>query len=176
MKARPILFSAPMVRAALDGRKTQTRRIAQPKRSIEPMTDECPYGEPGGRLWVRESFSGPHHQERHPPRDWHRTDQIHYWADGDPEGGDWTRPRPGMFMPRWASRITLLITDVRVERLQNISRGEAMAEGCPFQNMAHEEDPRAWFENLWRDLNGDASWHSNPWVWVIEFKRIEAAK
>lgn len=73
-------------------------------------------------------------------------------------------------MPRWASRITLEITGVRLERLQDISRGDAMAEGCPHQNMAHGDDPRKWYADLWNDINGPGSWDKNPWVWVIEFK------
>jgi hypothetical protein len=206
-KERPILMSAPMVRAILAGTKTQTRRVVkgapddwapmQPQvfspTVIDRRGDEqpgpdafgagnedgdcwlrCPYGQPGDRLWVRESFSGPHHQERHPPRDWHSTDPIHCWADGNPASGDWTKPRPGMFMPRWASRVTLEVTGVRVERLQDISRGDAMAEGCPFPNMAKGDDPRQWYADLWESINGPGSWEANPWVWVVEFRGQES--
>ena len=196
MKERPILFSAPMVRAVLDGSKGQTRRICKAAKDHDdgeeyrdadgwPLRDcsvdgagdvriASPYGVPGDRLWVRESFSGPHHQERHPPRDWHSTDPIHYWADGNPARGDWTKPRPGMFMPRWASRLTLEVKEVRVERLKAISRGDAMDEGCPFPNMAQGPDPRQWYAELWESINGAGSWAANPWVWVVEFRRASA--
>lgn len=75
-------------------------------------------------------------------------------------------------MPRWASRILLEVTAVRVERLQDISRGDAMAEGCPFPNMAKGDDPRKWYADLWDQINGAGSWEANPWVWVVEFKRV----
>ena len=82
--------------------------------------------------------------------------------------------RPSIHMPRWASRISLGITSVRVERLQDISRGDAMAEGCPFPNMAQGPDPRDWYAELWGAINGPDSWAENPWAWVVEFKAIEA--
>jgi hypothetical protein len=81
----------------------------------------------------------------------------------------WT---PSIHMPRWASRILLEIVSVRVERLQEISRGDAMAEGCPFPNMADGDDPRQWYAGLWEQINGHGSWDANPWVWVVEFKRV----
>ena len=96
----------------------------------------CPYGQVGDRLWVRETFSGPWCMEAQdgiaaaPPSKWGESSEIWYWSDGEPPYGDWTRPRPSMFMPRWASRITLEVTDVRVERLQDISEADAKAEGC----------------------------------------------
>lgn len=80
--------------------------------------------------------------------------------------------KPSIHMPRKASRIMLEVTRVRVERLQEISRGDAMAEGCPFQNMAKGADPRKWYADLWKTINGPGSWDLNPWVWVIEFKRV----
>jgi hypothetical protein len=83
--------------------------------------------------------------------------------------------KPSIFMPRWASRITLEITDVCVERLQDITRGDCMSEGCPFPNLnmaTNKTDPIAWFANLWQSINGAGSWQENPWVWVIEFKRV----
>jgi hypothetical protein len=76
-------------------------------------------------------------------------------------------------MPRWASRITLEITNIRVERLNEITRGGAMAEGCPFPNMADGPDPREWFSDLWESINGKGSWDANPWVWVIEFRKLD---
>lgn len=82
--------------------------------------------------------------------------------------------RPSIHMPRWASRITLEIVSVRVERVKDISRGDAMEEGCPFPNMADGENPVEWFGGVWRSINGIGSWNANPWVWVIEFKQIQA--
>ena len=170
MRELPILFSAPMVRAILSGRKTQTRRVVKlPNNNSlgewEPTTvggsdargikhDEqaaiwhrrtgdcvcCPHGLPGDRLWVRETFSGPHYRTGEPPRLWHRLDDIHYWADGNPEAGDWTRPLPSIHMPRWASRLTLEITGVRVERLQDISEDDAAAEGVESVDSRDHED------------------------------------
>jgi hypothetical protein len=132
----------------------------------------CHHGAAGDRLWGREAFSGPRHQERHPPRDWHSTDPIHYWADGNPARGDWTKPRPGMFMPRWASRLTLEVVAVRVERLNEISVADAIAEGIP---RGGPENPdgieRVEYRRLWESLNGAGSWDANPWVWCVEFRR-----
>lgn len=210
MKERPILFSGPMVRALLYGSKTQTRRVAggvcikQPgvligltgpdTAQVEFDADSgewvcnggywhkrCPYGQIGDRLWVRESFSGPHHREHMPPRDWHSLDEIHYWADGNPDEGDWTKPRPGMFMPRWASRTTLEVTGVRVERLQDISEADARAEGAPpshpsidriSREFGYADFPRSWYGQLWDQINGEGAWAANPWVWVVEFRRL----
>jgi hypothetical protein len=185
---RPILFSAPMVRALLAGAKTQTRRVVKPQPvgnadvqfrvaaavTLAPDGKQlrCPYGQPGDRLWVREQFSGPHYQDAFPPSLWHEMDPLWYWADGNPGSGDWTRPRPSIHMPRWASRILLEIVSVRVVRLQSIPRGDAMAEGCPFPNMVAGPDPREWFSGLWREINGPDSWGANPWVWVVEFRRL----
>lgn len=195
MKERPILFSAPMVRAILDGRKTQTRRVVKPQphdtHEIEcgiyhptvidrhgeedagppifgaySMDGEwgckCPYGQPGDRLWVREAFGTCDSYVPH----------VFYRADGEAPNHDF-KWKPSIHMPRWASRVTLEIVSVRVERLQGINRGDAMAEGCPFPNMARETDPRTWFVDLLESINGAGSWEANPWVWVIEFKRVQ---
>lgn len=201
-RERPILFSAPMVRAILAGTKTQTRRVAKidsvaygkPVQwvSVAPCTTgimevRCPYGEPGDRLWVRESFSGARAYETrgYPLREW--GNKIFYWADGQPRSGDWTRPRPSIHMPRSLSRITLEITGVRVEKLQEISEADAVAEGTPcyvcgrvmdglgeddchcFHTKARPSDYRA----LWEQINGRGSWDANPWVWVLEFRKLE---
>ena len=205
MKERPILFSAPMVRALLNGSKTQTRRVAKPVQhpdlgniytpgalvlEHEPkhvIERACPYGHPGDRLWVWEAFSGPRHQEAYAPSLWHEVDDIWYWADGNPSTGDWPKPRPSIHMPRWASRITLEITGVRVERLQDISEADAMAEGIysnpDFNGMwtadgdthsSKNDGPIQAYRHLWVSLNGPGSWDANPWVWVIEFKKLEA--
>ena len=195
MKERPILLNAPMVRALLAGTKTQTRRIFKPDRMtwdangryttyamrggelsttgsgpFEPSSwlHYCPYGQPGDRLWVRESFA------RVPTAC--GSEDIVFAADYQ-DGSDraaGVRYTPSIHMPRAVSRITLEITGVRVERLQDISRGDAMAEGCPFPNMAQGPDPRDWYAELWGAINGPGSWATNPWVWVVEFKAIEA--
>ena len=224
-EARPILFSAPMVRAILDGRKTQTRRICKPQpysngfhfdgRDIQCHNDylppsamlmevgrgrnkyttsnyegwavDCPYGAPGDRLWVRESLR-PTRCDRGYIVDWH------YAADGAkvPRCPD-LKPQfndgmafahlaragvPSIHMPRWASRITLEITDVRVERLQEISEDDCVAEGVNQRwtcispgagSYAHENDVRDDYRSLWERINGADSWDANPWVWCVSF-------
>jgi hypothetical protein len=205
MAERPILFSAPMVRAILAGTKTQTRRVVK-WRGLQPglnlgfsglsversgsnfvlssptrtsheyrsVPQPCPYGQPGDQLWVRET--------------WHTVDGAHafYRADyqhdpkGDREHGiTW---RPSIHMPRWASRITLVITGVCVERLQAISEDDARAEGCaPAWLDADDNETvhvhaqptyRQGFARLWRDINGAESWSADPFCWVVEFKRV----
>ena len=191
-----------MVKAILEGRKTQTRRIVKPY-GLGELLDEwpkgsgifcerefgreeciirqnvCPYGQPGDRLWVRETWAprGVYPVTR--PDGKFGAAVIEYRADGqratwnhDPIQrikDDW---RPSIFMPRWASRITLEVTKVRVERLQDINRGGAMAEGCPFMNIAKMTKPLGWYRDLWESINGPGSWAANPWVWVVEFRRI----
>jgi hypothetical protein len=241
MKERPILFKGPMVRAILDGRKTQTRRIVKakdsdPKRCITLSTlmanvnewrlqngrwfgidgydtlvfADCPYGQVGDRLWVRETWASS------------QPNIVAYRANGEAGaligdggggrlwvhhgyileapgypfglenlrtiglgkfGGKW---KPSIHMPRWASRITLEITGVRVERLNDISEQDANTEGCPpplyddltgthqYQGLPFGAGPRQWLCSLWLSINGKDSWAANPWVWVVEFKRIDA--
>ena len=241
MKESPILFSAPMVRALLAGTKTQTRRIFKPDRMtwdangryttyamrggelsttgsgpFKPSSwlHYCPYGQPGDRLWVRETW-----QVARETLDYETGGEynVFEWTDelGDPRlhlngdarfgmkaglfyvaDGEHKNPsvfynltgidnktilrpreitwRPSIHMPRWASRISLGITSVRVERLQDISEADAIAEGV--RNSLHLPGGRFARENfahLWWTINGDGSWESNPWVWVIEFKRVE---
>ena len=202
MKERPILFSAPMVLALLDGRKTQTRRALspQPDSGIQysPFTSHgvlngkgdnlvCKYGKPGDRLWVRETFSYHEIPEGEPfyyPADRLRecVDHdygFHHWADGQPEFGNWSKPKPSIHMPRSASRILLEITNVRVERLNDISEEDAIAEGVDGENEAAKigagwyEKPRRAYRRLWESINGKGSWDLNPWVWVIEFDEIK---
>lgn len=203
MKTRPILFSGAMVRALLDGSKTQTRRIVKPqpfhddgyhdgdiqfamfrpRGTDDPLYAEfsvgavggggCkrdvakfPYGQPGDRLWVRETCLGW----------WNTADGSFshvaaYKADGyELEPGE--RWIPSIHMPRAASRITLEVTGVRVERLQDISEEDARAEGWP----ADDSDPCQWYAALWEQINGKESWRLNPWVWVVEFRRVEQAR
>lgn len=233
-KERPILFSGPMVRAIIEGRKMVTRRAIKHQPDV-PVTDaipkreyphgpatvdwywrpkhghlngmpsngwdfKCPYGQPGDRLWVRET----HKISTGKVGDSQAC--VRYQADGDyqakvmpqPETAGprtFDRTRPSIHMPRWASRILLAITDVRVERLQDISEQQALAEGIvgvdfrpddgfpicrgymvgpddgstPLETHASKA-----FAGLWRSINGSESWGANPWVWVVEFKRIES--
>ena len=201
MKERPILFSGPMVRAILDGTKTQTRRVLKQKavtaagiRGIlggtGPAFGPCPYGEPGDRLWVRETWGLAWFDRDGDVNDWaapipHSRPGgvgVPFAADEgashfDDRGFRW---RPSIHMPRWASRIALEITDVRVERLQSISTTEAMAEGAEPRPVAggHLSYTHG-FRVLWDNINGardGASWDSNPWVWAITFKRIQEPK
>jgi len=175
MKERPILFAAPMVRAILAGQKTQTRRVCKGQRELSnaydfPL-DRCPYGQPGDRLWVREAWRVCSESDGVKPRDMDAAYRVWFEADAPHQPGA-GRLRPGMFMPRRLSRITLEVIGVRVERLHQISRGDATAEGCPFANMRDAESPVRWYEGLWRLINGPGSWDANPWVWVVEFERV----
>lgn len=201
MKERPILFSAPMVRALLDGSKTQTRRIAKGVATVHSITGEplagcdsegprvqCPFGQPGDLLWVREThafdppddgswnytqWSGcaPSPWREIPKRFWNPEHVIHAasWA------GSEITWRPSIHMPRWASRITLRITDVRVERLQDISGDDCIAEGAwPIEQkeLGRSHEAVDAFRDLWNSINGAGSWDANPWVWVVEFDRV----
>lgn len=231
-KERPILFSGAMVRALIEGSKTQTRRIVKdnpptdwvpvvgcyhptvvdkrgeevPGAEVFGASDEnygrvCPYGQPGDRLWVRETWgvvSGAW-AENGNLTDWtpdrpttainempfgsgyysghviYAADGSHEWAGDDDGFGERSAWHPSIHMPRAASRILLEITAVRVERLQDISEADAIAEGCrntthlPCGRFANEN-----FEHLWWSIHGDDSWEANPWVWVVEFQRVEA--
>ncbi len=199
MKERPILFSAPMVRALLDGSKTQTRRIVKPQPEDSWVDDghgnptQCPYGDPVDRLWVRETWQYWDWTEDGMPWIKYRADDsikffdstipeewaerveniwaelsedLNYLIDNAARDQKW---RPSIFMPRWASRITLEITGVRVEPLRDISMQDAFAEGCMLSTSKTEPLD---YQNLWDTINGKGSWDANPWVWVIEFKMI----
>lgn len=194
MKERPILFTSEMVRAILDGRKTQTRRILKfPETGNPPdetrgfvfkpeyYTHPCPYGQPGDRLWVRETFTltqfnKPVYRSDARDKDGYRWSSIEI---GDPKNE--VKWKPSIYMPRWASRITLEITSVRVERLKDITQEGAEKEGWPcLVGSAFPEDfkegisgngQRTWFRKLWNKINGPGAWEKNPWVWVIEFKK-----
>lgn len=178
MKNHPILFSAPMVRAILDGSKTQTRRAIKPQPRVlagellcwrdDAMTNEelvvrCPYGAPGDRLWVRETWAP-------------LTTGYAYRADTIWNAPPADRWRPSIHMPRLASRITLQITGVRVQRLQEISESDAISEGIGesgYQDV-FGGNAVAHYHRLWNVINGIGSWEENPWVWVVEFKRVTA--
>ena len=210
MKERGIIFSGPMVRALLAGTKTQTRRIIKDDwwRCLDPDDDEdrtralamCPYGLVGDRLWVRETWQpiwstpAPKNRPSYDSRDgWNisyvATDGVQEYSDD--EHGLTTRCKPAIFMPRILSRITLEVTGVRVERLQDISEEDARAEGV--DGPAHGEwpdgfgswtsqgqriDGRPWahkYLQLWMEIHGSESVHANPWVWAISFRRVEGA-
>ncbi|HBS6293330.1 TPA: hypothetical protein RGL45_004892 [Klebsiella pneumoniae] len=211
MKERGMIFNSEMVRAILDGRKTQTRRPIKWKQtrfteigeredgSKWPWSEDaehacdfwhpCPFGAVGDRIWVRETFctvddtqygggkwvdyrATPKFEASHPAG----------WdcAPNDAEALKW---RPSIHMPRWASRILLEITDVRVERLNAISQEDAQAEGMELTGWRPTySDPDSGgevltpydnFAQLWESIYGEESWKANPWVWVIEFKRVE---
>lgn len=199
MKERPIIFSAPMVRAILDGRKTQTRRVINPQptvseqrlRELGAWADDltlseqvnaafqagcidarCPYGRPGDRLWVRETW-------QHTPTlaaDLQGPVMYRAHCEERPRPLAWRSP---IHMPRWASRITLEVTGVRVERLQEISEADARAEGCAgghgaIPEYGYSASPVEHYGFLWEQINGPGSWSANPWVWVIEFARVDA--
>jgi hypothetical protein len=183
MKERPILFSGAMVQAILGGSKTQTRRAVNNKHigSLEASLnlDEfakkvCPYGTIGDRLWVRETwadigyamFTSPYYVYRATDPEW---DENESWRG-------WKSP---IFMPRIASRITLEIVDIKVERVQDISEQDAIAEGVEFDQYSEPPSPcdgiRAFhaYAKLWDSINGKTyPWDSNPWVWTVVFKRV----
>lgn len=211
-RIRPILFSAPMVRALLEGRKTQTRRIVNfGKKAISPngpyiesdgidgslrdvvhrcqkmsTVAACPYGGPGDRLWVRETLRPAMrgitvYAEDGCPAGF---GNIHAKPNGEGSGESVTWPWPKaktvtQGCPRWASRITLEIIEVRVQRLQEISEEDATAEGVLVGGIAEPVatsgyyGPRNAYKHLWETINGKGSWDANSWVWAISFKVVK---
>lgn len=205
---RGMIFNAEMVRAILDGRKTQTRRPIKWKQtrfteigeredgSKWPWSEDaehafdfwhpCPFGSVGDRIWVRETFQGPlfdfdlmdsYCKDSTP---FEKSEFCVYKADGVPAPEFYDADdelhccwRPSIHMPRWASRILLEITDVRVERLKSISDRDALREGCSAADMKSGDCVADVFARLWASIFGSDSWNANPWVWVIEFKRVE---
>lgn len=191
MKERPILFKGAMVRSVLDDSKTQTRRVAKlteaghlkelgGHRRWHPADTKavaaCPYGQPGDRLWVRETWL-----KTNPWGDHHT---YGYRASDATEFPDaiW---KPSIHMPRAACRITLEIVSVRIERLQDISEADALAEGCsknhnnyfwggphPVSGLKQVASAEDAYRDLWKSINGAGSWDANPWVWVVEFRRL----
>ena len=209
-KERPILFSASMVRALLANTKTQTRRAIKAPVSVTSFehfheerwdrmqgdrrgdTVRCPYGKPGDRLWVREAWRAELTWDSIKPSDIPPEAALWYEADGQQRNNGMGHKfkgklRPSMFMPRWASRITLEVTDVRVERLQDISEADAQAEGTPCYvcgghlhglseddcHCFHRKATASDYRSLWESINGEGSWSLNPWVWVVSFHRME---
>lgn len=193
MKARPILMSAPMVRALLDGKKTQTRRTINPQPEFgfvvgARVSPRCPYGRAGDLLWCRETFAEVGNVD--PPWVLYRANgynnecKRHRFDNPPPESQQ--KWRPAIFMPRQHSRITLRITEVRVERLQDISYEDACAEGCeipalPIQDNAEKSEqcsrrlqwPQRAYSQLWDSINGAGSWAANQWVWAISFAVVQ---
>jgi hypothetical protein len=196
MKERPLLFSGPMVRALLNGSKTETRRVFKSKNGgVQPRANDlpgmrqilrnCPYGQRGDRLWVRETWAYGIHALN--SRNAEQEGPWVYRADDASEQGRLCdRWHPSIHMPRWASRIMLEITGVRVERLQDIGADDAYAEGAA--QWAAENAERLLGEGekyrnivqaykaLWQSINGPDAWDENPWVWVVEFKRVEGGE
>lgn len=192
MKERSILFSGPMVRALLDGTKTQTRRVMKPQPDLTPElndcaeaefyvgdecvhTTRCPYGIPGDRLWVRETHRPIYGQDCGLIAVDYRATYKYGTRLGDVVGIPqcW---RPSIHMRREHSRITLEITGVRVQRLQEISEQDALAEGItdswPAIECTSDRPFRDGYRWLWESINGAGSWGANPWVWALTFKRI----
>jgi hypothetical protein len=167
MKERPILFSGPMVRAILDGRKTQTRRPVKPQPFVATPSmfdlSKCPIGQPGDRLWVRETWQLCDYDG---PGGYPKTDSV-YRADGetDDKRKGW---RPSIHMPRSASRITLEIARVWVERVQDITEDGAIREGMVRVDRC---SPFQMFRDTWQSIYG--TWDANPFVWAVEFRRTK---
>lgn len=212
VKERPILFNTEMVKAVLEGRKTQTRRVIKMRDGslaededistwedggLDKVMDftinypywkelKCPYGKPGYRLWVRETYVPNYFDinQEYGNNNGYKAD----WTASAAEVCKEPKWKPSIFMPRHASRILLEITDIRVERVQDITESEAIAEGVELLNnspfnqwKSYKEKGRfhlhAWqsFQSLWNSINEKRGfgWDVNPWVWVVEFKRIE---
>lgn len=198
MKERPILFSGPMVRAILEGRKTQTRRAVRPQPPRYPYgrtptylfenlwgwcavhgtvravrsedTIRCPYGVPGDRLWVRETHANLGKAPL--PGGGTSEDIVLYRADhGDDCKIDGVRWTPAIHMYRRHSRITLEVVSIRAERLQAISDEDARSEGV--SDFATYGTAKVEFASLWESINGAGSWDENPWVWAVEFRVLE---
>ena len=196
-KERPIIFSDEMVRAILAGRKTQTRRIVKPfvmkppphhklptdvcSLNADPefqFRNSCPYGQPGERLWLRECWRVSSAHDYLPPCEIPSDVDVEYRASNYGKNIFDGKNRPSIHMPRWASRITLENTGVRIERLQDISAADARAEGIqtPAPTVTNEQfdhDCVVAYRDLWESINGPGSWDANPFVWVVKFRMVE---
>lgn len=184
MKEKGIPFKAPMVRAILNGRKTQTRRIIDPQPTTSLVQGvecpefwsagkfrlKCPYGQRGDLLWVKETYTLTQHGKPVYRADSRDADGF-LWGSvaADPKGVKW---KPSIFMPRRLSRIALEITGLLVDRLQYISNADCWEEGMCDDTNPESKASRKWFSELWESINGPGSWDANPWVWVIEFRRV----
>lgn len=199
MKERPILFSTEMVKAILDGRKSQTRRIIKKQPhgagdwimqginwlfpNVNPYINlKCPYGQPGDVLWVRETWSPIEFE-----------DGMHFRYKASFVENNCLNPKwkPSIFMPKAASRLKIKVTNIRIERLQDITEEDAKAEGVEYdytiedgrsyvnytkkpidgKKIAELETARASYMSLWDSINGILSFRQNPWIWVIEFEK-----
>lgn len=217
VKETPLPFRAGMVRGILEDRKDTTRRLVKPQpRVVHALYDDatistnllfrrkdqrirCPYGKPGDRLWVKETYvleeTGREYEARRPSdRPWQETEDgavlvPHYRAtDPEPHIVPWdaidgeddrTRWKSSLFMPKWVARIWLEVVSVGVERLQSITDIDAMAEGAEigaYYSGATRMPTtyREAFEDLWNSIHGSGAWELNPWLWVIKFRRIKA--
>ena len=202
MKETPILFSGPMVNAILEGRKTQTRRVARFRLGQDEAATEladgriaatvrcCPYGVPGARLWCREAWGVASEYDDRPPSEIRAAGRKRIWYRADGSRPEWvSRTRSPIHMPRWACRLVLEITEVRVERLTSISEEDARAEGAVFHNRGglgvsgwqHDNAGYVWgtaresFRDLWQSINGKrpgCGWGDDPWVWCLTFRRV----
>lgn len=205
MTEHPIIMQGESVRAIIAGRKTMTRRVIRPQppdwfvRGREPFevapgrwgfaapgpvrachsedTLRCPYGAAGDRLWVRERWAAQHEADHLRPREMVPQEiRIHYAATEDRGGLLWRSP---LYMPRWASRLALEVVGVRVERVQDISAEDCIAEGLSTTLREHDAvcDLRAAFADLWDRVNGKrpgCAWADSAWVWVVTFRRLDA--
>lgn len=190
MADRPILFSAPMVRALLAGNKTQTRRVARVQSDVELIDgmggsargDLVRYRYAhGDRLWVREAWCSHQAYDTDKPSDMGGDEPVGYIADGTWQTWGWPpveipgRYRAAMHMPRWASRLTLTITELRVQRLHDITEADALAEGVGSLTVTTPKLGLAsitaieGYRDLWNSLHGDGAWDANPWVAAISF-------
>jgi hypothetical protein len=182
---KPILFSAPMVRALIAGRKSQTRRIIKRQSALDaiatfgpefllvPGNADLVRFAKGDRLWVRETWAPLDRLTHNDPGTTALAERGFYKADNSTIEGSISRWTPAIHMPRWASRLTLTVTDVRVQRLQDISEEDAIAEGSqepslvPIVGGCWSE--RQVYANLWNHINGAGSWDANPWVVAVSF-------
>ncbi len=211
-EGKPIMFSHSMVRAMVEDRKTKTRRKVKgvldikgctvypsephkPTYSLSLLMDNCPFGRPGDLLYVREDFRVSSFYDQMSPSQVPALDtvKIHYDADGWPPSHAYGfgKKRENMYMPRWMSRITLELVNVRVERLQEISLPDCWAEGITQNQVDIAErylldhlfledtvlrggNPTCWaYAKLWEDLHGPGTWQENPFVWVLEFRVLQ---
>lgn len=185
VKPQPELIPSDVPKAPGDNGWWWPAKAAQSMVQTRDMGAFCPYGQPGDRLWVREAWRAHVTRDNQPPREIPSSSCLLYEADNDKEKFPWAgKYRPPMFMPRWASRILLEIVAVRVERLNDISEADARAEGIidggclncgnsePCGCSDPQPDARDSFIHLWESINLPGSWAVNPWVWVVEFKRV----